>query len=214
MVCARGGFGTHSPSGVRRGRTHLLLSPSRCRAAVFCVVVRAEAQATKTAYGRWFPAVSRAGPAIARIRYSCLAKCSASKIADFPTREQVRDALPRQETAYPTETRWKYSNLALVVAGEIVAASGQSYEDFVQQRILDPLGMSDTLVSTGPPQPGATELAVGMNGSCRGPTAGRWCRRRTVITSAANMTSNDGWRSSRCSSRGFRQVSGSPIVFL
>ena len=111
--------------------------------------------------------------------------------ADFPTREQVRDALPRQETAYPTETRWKYSNLALVVAGEIVAAvSGQSYEDFVQQRILDPLGMSDTLV--GPPQPGATELAVGYGR--RLPGADRRALSAVVdyrgITSAANMTSN------------------------
>ena len=51
----------------------------------------------------------------------------------FPTRDQVREALPRLETAYPTESRWKYSNLALALAGEIVAAvSGQSYEDFVQ----------------------------------------------------------------------------------
>ncbi len=45
----------------------------------------------------------------------------------FPTRDQVREALARQETAYPTETRWKYSNLALALAGEIVAAaSGQA----------------------------------------------------------------------------------------
>ena len=111
--------------------------------------------------------------------------------ADFPTREQVRDALPRQETAYPAETRWKYSNLALVMAGEIVAAvSGQSYEDFVQQRILDPLGMSDTLVRS--PHPGDTELAVGYGR--RMPGAARPALSAVVdyrgITSAANMTSN------------------------
>ena len=80
--------------------------------------------------------------------------------ANFPTREQVREALPRQETAYPVETRWKYSNLALALAGEIVAAvSGQSYETFVQQRILDPLAMSDTLVRA--PHPDDPRLAVG-----------------------------------------------------
>ena len=80
--------------------------------------------------------------------------------ADFPTRAQVRATLPRQETAYPTETRWKYSNLALALAGEIVAAaSGRDYEEFVQQRILDPLGMSATLVR--PPRPDDPRLAVG-----------------------------------------------------
>ena len=111
--------------------------------------------------------------------------------AQFPTPEQVRDALPRQETAYPTETRWKYSNLALVLAGEVVAAvSGQSYEDFVQQRILDPLGMSDTLV--GAPRPTGTELAIGYGR--RLPGADRPALSAVVdyrgITAAANMTSN------------------------
>lgn len=54
-----------------------------------------------------------------------------------PTPEQVREALRRQATADPTETRWKYSNLAFVLAGEIVSlVSGQSYEDFARQRIL------------------------------------------------------------------------------
>ena len=73
--------------------------------------------------------------------------------ANFPTREQVRKALPRQETSYPTETRWKYSNLALSLAGEIVAAvSGADYEEFVQRRILDPLGMTETYVRS--PQTG------------------------------------------------------------
>ena len=111
--------------------------------------------------------------------------------ADFPTREQIRDAVPRQETAYPTETRWKYSNLAFVLAGEIVAAvSGQSYEDHVRQRILDPLGMSDTLV--GAPRPGDTALAVGYGR--RLPGANRPALSAVVdyrgIASAANMTSN------------------------
>ena len=58
----------------------------------------------------------------------------------FPTREQIREALPGQETILPTETEWKYSNLALTLAGEIVASvSGQDYADFVQQNILAPL---------------------------------------------------------------------------
>ncbi len=63
----------------------------------------------------------------------------------FPTRDQVREGLPAQEAVYEPETRWKYSNLALTIAGEIVASvSGEPYADFVNRRILMPLGMSST----------------------------------------------------------------------
>ena len=113
--------------------------------------------------------------------------------ANFPTREQVREALPRQETTYPVESRWKYSNLALALAGEIVAAvSGQSYETFVQQRILDPLAMSDTLVRA--PHPDDPRLAVGYGR--RLPATGRAVLSPSTdfrgITAAANMTSTVG----------------------
>ena len=95
-----------------------------------------------------------------------------------------------QETAYPVESRWKYSNLALALAGEIVAkVSGQIYEDFVQQRILEPLGMSDTLVRA--PHPGDSRLAVGYGR--RLPGSGRAVLGSATdfkgITPAANMTS-------------------------
>src|SRR5262249_42193189 len=57
----------------------------------------------------------------------------------FPTREQLMQALVTQESVYPPETKWKYSNLALALAGEVVAAvSGEPYEEYVQKHILDP----------------------------------------------------------------------------
>lgn len=66
---------------------------------------------------------------------------------DFPTREELFEGLKRQEAAYAPETRWKYSNLALSIAGEIVAAvSGKPYEQYIQEKILDPLGMQSTSV--------------------------------------------------------------------
>ncbi len=65
----------------------------------------------------------------------------------FPTRQQMIDALPNQETVLPTETQWKYSNLALTLAGEIVqAVSGRPYAEYIHKNILEPLGMTSTTV--------------------------------------------------------------------
>lgn len=70
-------------------------------------------------------------------------------IDQFPTREQVREKLSEQETILPTETAWKYSNLAVALAGEIVSAvSEQPYPDYVRAHILEPLGMDSTFVNT------------------------------------------------------------------
>jgi D-alanyl-D-alanine carboxypeptidase len=65
----------------------------------------------------------------------------------FPTREEMIGALQKQETVFPSETRLKYSNLAMALAGEIVmAVSGEPYDAYVQKHILVPLGMMDTSV--------------------------------------------------------------------
>jgi CubicO group peptidase (beta-lactamase class C family) len=65
----------------------------------------------------------------------------------FPTREQIIEKLPEQESIYPSETKWKYSNLAFTLAGEIVSAvSGESYDEYIHGQILEPLGMSSTSV--------------------------------------------------------------------
>ena len=78
---------------------------------------------------------------------------------NFPTREQIIEMLPEQDTVYPSETRWKYSNLGLTLAGEIVAAvSGEPYEDYIRKNILEPLGMTGTSVSISKDDP---RLAVG-----------------------------------------------------
>jgi len=107
---------------------------------------------------------------------------------DFPTVEKVRERLPQQRAALPTETEWKYSNLGLTLAGEVVAAvSGRPYAEYVVQHVLEPLGMKRTFVAT--PAADHPDLAVGytrrLPGSPRTPaphTDGRG------ITAAANMT--------------------------
>jgi len=63
----------------------------------------------------------------------------------FPTREEIIEGLSNQETLYPAWRYFQYSNLGLALLGEIVRErSGMSFEDYVQERILDPLGLADT----------------------------------------------------------------------
>jgi D-alanyl-D-alanine carboxypeptidase len=78
---------------------------------------------------------------------------------NFPTREEMTRLLPDQDTIFPPETEYKYSNLALALAGEVVAAvSGQAYAQYVEQHILNPLGMTVTRVVPEKTTPG---IAVG-----------------------------------------------------
>ena len=63
----------------------------------------------------------------------------------FPTSEQIIDRISNQEELYPADTYYQYSNLGLTLAGEVVAAiSGQPYAEYVQEHILDPLGLDST----------------------------------------------------------------------
>lgn len=80
--------------------------------------------------------------------------------ANFPTIEQIKETLPQQEAAFAPETRWKYSNLALALAGEIVAVvSGLPYDVYAQKHILEPLGMGSSTMLF--PEAHRSRLAVG-----------------------------------------------------
>jgi D-alanyl-D-alanine carboxypeptidase len=107
---------------------------------------------------------------------------------NFPTIEAIREKLPTQSVAIAPESKWKYSNLALTLAGEIVAAvSGIPYVDYVQSQILDPLGMTNTYMQITPDNP---HLATGYHR--RLPDGSRQIGHYTDmrgITPAANMAS-------------------------
>jgi D-alanyl-D-alanine carboxypeptidase len=76
---------------------------------------------------------------------------------EFPTQEDLLELIPRRHAAFPPETRWKYSNLAYTVAGMVVeAASGMPWAQYVEARILEPLGMAASSVDRQDPG-----LAVG-----------------------------------------------------
>jgi D-alanyl-D-alanine carboxypeptidase len=67
---------------------------------------------------------------------------------NFPTREEMIKAFHDQESVFEPETRYKYSNLAMAILGEVIAAaSGMSYEAFVTRNLLQPLGMTGTSVN-------------------------------------------------------------------
>src|SRR4029077_8381055 len=66
---------------------------------------------------------------------------------EFPTKDEVRRILTDHPAIYSPEVRWKYSNLAVGIAGMIVeTVSGESYADYVQKHIFQPLGMSASSV--------------------------------------------------------------------
>lgn len=63
----------------------------------------------------------------------------------FPDRKSLMEALAEQQTLYPSDRYFQYSNLGIALAGEIVAArSGLEYQDYVQKHILAPLQLEET----------------------------------------------------------------------
>ncbi|HYC60793.1 MAG TPA: serine hydrolase domain-containing protein [Thermoanaerobaculia bacterium] len=64
---------------------------------------------------------------------------------DFPTREKIVERITAQEALYPADRYVQYSNLGLTLAGEVVSAkSGKPYDQYVRERILQPLQLDST----------------------------------------------------------------------
>lgn len=81
----------------------------------------------------------------------------------FPTRQQIIERIAEQETLYPAHEYFQYSNLGLTLAGEVITAvSGQSYEQYVQRNILEPLGLRSTFPEM-PEQYRGGRLATGYS---------------------------------------------------
>lgn len=79
----------------------------------------------------------------------------------FPTKEEFRQlAKTNLHFVYSPNSKWKYSNNGYVLLGDIIeAVSGQSYESFINEKILQPLKMSSTSVTQDKTY--QTSLAVG-----------------------------------------------------
>ena len=71
---------------------------------------------------------------------------------NFPDAEGVKRYLASHRAPYSPEVRWKYSNLALTIAGMIVeSVSGERFAEYVQRHILTPLGMIDSSIDKRDP---------------------------------------------------------------
>lgn len=63
----------------------------------------------------------------------------------FPSKEEIRNDLSKQESLYPASTYFQYSNLGMTLLGEVVATvSGMSYGDYIKKNILIPLQLDNT----------------------------------------------------------------------
>jgi CubicO group peptidase (beta-lactamase class C family) len=81
------------------------------------------------------------------------------------TRAEIMAAIPNVPIEDLFRQRYHYCNLMFVAAGEVVAAaSGMSWEQFVQTRIVDRLGMTDTLVVMKHADPSKCALPHGRVG--------------------------------------------------
>ncbi len=108
----------------------------------------------------------------------------------FPTRDQIMAGVAGQQTLYPADTYFQYSNLGLTLAGETVAAvSAQPYAEYIQQHILNPLGMSSTTTEIPADQAGG-RLAIGY-----GPTPREGARPRLPVFQARGIVPAAGFAS-------------------
>jgi CubicO group peptidase (beta-lactamase class C family) len=65
------------------------------------------------------------------------------------SREEIIRRARYLKPEFPFRAGYGYSNLMFLAAGEVVAkASGESWDDFVRERIFKPLGMKRTITST------------------------------------------------------------------
>jgi CubicO group peptidase (beta-lactamase class C family) len=71
---------------------------------------------------------------------------------EFPDREGLVSGVADAERVLQPGTRWHYSNLAFALLGEVVARrSGLEYEEYVRERLLEPLGLERTTFEQAQP---------------------------------------------------------------
>ena len=71
---------------------------------------------------------------------------------EFPTADELRRLYGDRQAAFAPSVRWKYSNLAYSVAGMVIErVSGQTWAEYVDRNIFQPLGMAASSVDKNVP---------------------------------------------------------------
>jgi CubicO group peptidase (beta-lactamase class C family) len=71
---------------------------------------------------------------------------------EFPDEKELLRGLEEAEQVLPPAAAWHYSNLAYALLGYVVArVSGMPFRDYVQERLLRPLGLERTTWGPTPP---------------------------------------------------------------
>jgi CubicO group peptidase (beta-lactamase class C family) len=71
---------------------------------------------------------------------------------EMPNTDEVIAGLARAEAVMPPSRRWHYSNLAYALLGHVVGAKlGGTWEEALTDRLLAPLGLTDTTVAPRDP---------------------------------------------------------------
>jgi CubicO group peptidase (beta-lactamase class C family) len=71
---------------------------------------------------------------------------------EFPGEEELLARLQEAEQVLPPSAAWHYSNLAYALLGHVVAhVSGAPFRDYVEERLLRPLGLERTTWGPSPP---------------------------------------------------------------
>lgn len=102
------------------------------------------------------------------------------------TRREVLAALPYMPFTAPFRTTYAYNNLLYVVAGAVIErVSGQSWEEFLQSRLIDAAGLpacqstpptrDEADVATGQGEGGPLPVREGLRLPAVAPAGGVWC---------------------------------------
>jgi D-alanyl-D-alanine carboxypeptidase len=108
----------------------------------------------------------------------------------FPSLSQIQYHIAEGAQSYTPAEIWKYSNLGYTLLGAIVhAVSGVSYEAYVHQHIIQPLGLTATSPTLTPES--EHDLAVGYGRDIPGRERERLPAIEThIMASATGFTSN------------------------
>ena len=85
----------------------------------------------------------------------------------FPKEKQLKKQLEKQSMLYPADTRYQYSNLGFALAGAVLSARAEtSYEQYVSEKIIQPMGLEDTRTNF-PRSLHGKQMAIGYAGLTR-----------------------------------------------